>query len=402
MKKIWIVSEFYYPIVTSTGYYMTEIAEYLAKKGMDVHVICSNSKYNEVDEMDFFQIENHNQVHIERVFVSSLNKNNFIKRLFGLTYTSIKLFNKLYKRVSTGDKILVVTNPAFLLLMLPFLKAFKRTNHVILVHDIFPENLSAVKKLNKKSFLYKILKKIFDLAYKNAETLISIGRDMSAVLKNKTSKTDVCLIPNWADDEVVRPICKETSNTYKEMNVRDKLVYQFAGNLGHAQGLDNLLKAITLIKSSKVHFLFIGGGAKVDSIKKFISDERCSNISYLGYKKRIEQNDFLNACDISIVTLSEGMYGLGVPSKSYNIMAAGKPILFVGDDNSEIALVIKEHEIGWVVEPNNPHKLAEVIDSISQMDQHDLQRMGKISRKLAESKFSRLSILEEYYNLLNE
>lgn len=63
-----------------------------------------------------------------------------------------------------------------------------------------------------------------------------------------------------------------------------------------------------------------------------IEDKRMFH--YWVFQDRSQQNDFLNACDIGIVTLNDGMYGLGVPSKSYNIWAAGKPILYIGDDNS--------------------------------------------------------------------
>ena len=58
------------------------------------------------------------------------------------------------------------------------------------------------------------------------------------------------------------------------------------------------------------------------------------------------------------------MYGLGVPSKSYNIMASGKPMLFIGDRQSEIALCIEEYSLGWVVEPDNPKMLARMIEHI--------------------------------------
>lgn len=74
MKRIWIASEYYYPIVTSTGYYMTEIAEYLAKSGMDVHVICTDARYNETDECKPLKLEKHNGVIIHRVLSGNIDK----------------------------------------------------------------------------------------------------------------------------------------------------------------------------------------------------------------------------------------------------------------------------------------------------------------------------------------
>ena len=100
MKRIWIASEYYYPIVTSTGYYMTEIAEYLAKSGMEVHVICTDARYNETDEYKSLKLEKHNGVIIHRVLSGNIDKNNFAKRTFRLLNSSIRLWFNGLKRFS--------------------------------------------------------------------------------------------------------------------------------------------------------------------------------------------------------------------------------------------------------------------------------------------------------------
>ena len=93
------------------------------------------------------------------------------------------------------------------------------------------------------------------------------------------------------------------------------------------------------------------------------------------------------------------MYGLGVPSKSYNIMAAGKPILYIGDKTSEIALCIQEYEIGWIVEPNNPQILYETMLSIISIPQEEIISIQKKSRWVAENVFSKSVVLSRYDKL---
>ena len=396
-KRLWVVSEFYYPIVTSTGYYMTEIAEYLAtKKGLDVHVISTCSLYNDSGNYDFSEFEKHNNVCINRVNVGNLDKNSFLKRILRLLITSFRMFFKIMRSVKKGDDLLVVTNPAFIILLMPLVKFIKKINYTLLVHDIFPENLVAIGKLSKKSIIYKLLKYTFDKAYKRADRCISIGRDMSRVIIEKTkSNSSIIYIPNWADINDVYPKKKEEANLYKQLNNKNFTI-QFAGNLGHAQGLDNILNAISLIQNINIHFLFVGSGAKYDQIKEF--GDRNSNVSVAGFIDRSFQNDFLNACDVSIVTLSDGMYGLGVPSKAYNIMASGKPILMIGETDSEIALCVKEYELGWVVEPNNPVALKEAIELIYNK-RNALEDMMVNNRAIAENVFSKNIILEKYYAL---
>ena len=98
------------------------------------------------------------------------------------------------------------------------------------------------------------------------------------------------------------------------------------------------------------------------------------------------------------MTLNDGMFGLGVPSKSYNIMAAGKPILYIGDTNSEIALCIKEYTMGWVVEPNNPYALKNMMEYIYK-NRNNLDSIRNNARTTADTVFARTKILEKYYSL---
>lgn len=399
-KRIWIISEIYYPVKTSTGYYITEISEYLATKTMDVHVICTGATYNNGEKQSHLQEELHNGVKIHRVYTPNVDKNNFGKRFFRLVLSSLLLFSKTLKLVRKGDQILVVTNPAFLILIMPFIACIRRTPYTILVHDIFPENLAAIKKISSSSFIYKSIKRIFDVAYSKAQRCISIGRDMSDVLARKIQDVSkIHFIPIWAENKDVFPIDKKKTKIGLNLKLQDKFVFQFAGNLGCAQGIDNLLAAIKFIENDKIHFLFIGDGAKYSEIASYMKTGIYKNVSLLGFQDRANQNDFLNACDIGIVTLSDGMYGLGVPSKSYNIMATGKPILFIGDKKSEIALCIKEYSLGWIVESGNPKMLVQMIEHIY-ANRENLSTMQHNAKIMADTIFAKERILEKYYRLL--
>lgn len=397
-KRVWLVSEIYYPVKTSTGYYVTEIAEYLALRDLDVHVICTGSTYNKGEITSKLpKDEICNGVSVHRVFVGDIDKNSFAKRTLRLLLSSCKLFFRLLSLVKPGDDLLVVTNPAFLILMMPYVKRKKKIDYTILVHDIFPENLAAINRISSSSLVYKYLKIVFDKAYAKARLCISIGRDMSEVLRTKLgNETQIALIPIWSEEQLVYPLDKQETNLAQELNLKNKFVFEFAGNLGHAQGIENLLEAISLLDAPNIHFLFIGGGAKYNVIADFAKDR--SNVSLVGFMDRSLQNDFLNASDVGIVTLSDGMYGLGVPSKSYNIMAAGKPILMVGESDSEIALCVKEYNLGWVIEPNNPMMLKEAFESIYE-HRDELSSIRSNARCMAETLFAKESVLDKYYQL---
>jgi glycosyltransferase involved in cell wall biosynthesis len=398
-SKIVFITEFYSPVNTSTGYFITQIAEYVASKHKNVHVICSNAKYHKTDKVTFVKNEILNGVKIHRVLTGNINKNNFILRVIRLLISSIKLFIKVLMLVKKDDQILLVTNPAFLILFMPLIGFIKGVKYSILVHDIFPENLIAIGKIKNSSILAGFLKKWFNFSYAKAQKCIAIGRDMKEVIISKTGDaTKVEFIPNWADTNDVTPLEKENTSLIRKLNLEGKFVFQFAGNLGHAQGLKNIIHAIKLVKNINIHFLFIGSGAMEEYINDVIAEQSLKNITLVGFQNKSEQNDFLNACDVSIVTLNKGMTGLGVPSKTYNIMATGKPILVVADKKSEISICISENNIGWVVEPGNPEILTSYFEKIYTGILNKTIQLNN-PRIIAETMYSKEVILEKY-NLL--
>ena len=400
MARTWIFSEYYYPVVVTTGYYVTEIAEYLAVKGLDVGVITSNNTYYTSDVSSNLEKEYYHDVNIYRKVHKQINKDNNIKRVLRLLSLSFSFFWMSLRYIKRGEHVIVLTNPAFFLLFMPIVRFITGCKYHILVHDIFPENLSSLGKVNQKGFLYRLLKGIFDKAYSNADSLISIGRDMSSVLESKTKgRSHIELITNWADVDEVTPISKEDTETYNGIRAFSEghVLFQFAGNLGKAQGLDNLMKAISNVESDEARFLFVGAGAKLEDVNAF-AEHNEKTIS-LGFVCRSKQNDFLNACDIGIVTLADGMYGLGVPSKSYNIMATGRPILYIGEEDSEIAICIKKYEIGWIVRPNDPIALKDQIEIILK-ERDTLEQKGLKARKVAEEVFGKNVVLEQYYQYI--
>ena len=93
------------------------------------------------------------------------------------------------------------------------------------------------------------------------------------------------------------------------------------------------------------------------------------------------------------------MYGLGVPSKSYNIMATGKPILYIGESDSEIATNIQKYGMGWVVEPNNPEQLKDTIEQIVS-NPDAINEMGRKALWVACNVFAKNVVLERYYQFI--
>lgn len=371
-QTLWIVSELFPPDETSTAYIMGEIANSMTSK-YDVKVICGPDIYDKrkkPNPNNKFKLDDNIQVF--RVNTIPLNKYSIFGKIVSFIFISWKLTQMVKQKVKSRDKVLMVTNPAPMIPLMARLKNSIDFELSILVHDVFPEN---TKSAGIKIPFLKYVKKIFDKAYAKADKLIVLGRDMAKVMSDKVRnrKNDhiptITIIENWAD----------TKNITPQPFPSGKIKLQYAGNIGRVQGLDKIINCIP--DDMELHIY--GTGAMEDKLKKL----KARNVFFHGAYYRSEQNNILGSCDIAIVTLEKDMYGLGVPSKAYNILASGRPILYFGPKNSEIDLLVKENNIGYSDWP----------DSI---DRDTLAKKGNMARHLAETLYSKEIILNKLLNTI--
>lgn len=394
---IFIVSELYYPEETSTGYIVTKIAEGLAET-FPVQVITGPPDYSGFKAAAKSEVRN--RVRIDRVSAINLNKNRIASRLMRSILLSFKLATKTIKMVKKGDTIFVVTNPAPLLVIMCLVCRFTRCSLIILTHDVFPENLQAAQLLQSDSLWFRILVRLFNSVYKAADHVIVIGRDMKAMMMRKINSNypEITVITNWADTADIHPEERFSNQIIKNLQLESCFIVQFAGNIGRVQGIEQIVIAAEILKNENVHFIFVGNGAKKEWLVEQVAARQLTNITVLDTMPRAEQQLFLNACDVGLISLTSGMTGLGVPSKTYNILAAGKPVIAVVDPSSEVGLLIKEENVGWIVAPADSEGLASAIREASKFSR--LNEMGRRAREIAESKYSLAAIITKYQEVL--
>lgn len=404
MRKLWIVTELFYPDETSTSYILSNIANVLVEK-YEVNVISSSNLYqnNKRIKNDIFLLDD--KINVYKVSNIEIDKNNLYKRTLRIISLTINLSLTLLRKVKKDDKVLIVTNPALLLVAISFIKLIKKFEFCILVHDVFPENTIPARIISSQSSLvYRLMKSIFNQAYSSADSLIVLGRDMKEVFIEKLSCykkiPKIEIIENWGDTINIRPLSEEALKNSNQ-NLNNKITIQYAGNIGRTQGLKEFIEIFGESDNENIKFDLWGDGAIKKELIEFVDSKKLNNrVSFNGIYSRAEQNIILNSTDISLITLSNGMYGLGVPSKAYNILASGKPILFIGDINSEIALIIQEENIGICFEPKDREGIMKFLNEISVLDIDKFRIMGAKARKIAEDSYSEKIILNKYLNKL--
>lgn len=390
-KTLWIISELFPPDETSTAFILGEIANVMTQK-YEVKVICGPEIYDKrkkTDPNNKFVLNTDIKVtHVKGV---NLDKNTFFGKAMRFMVISRQLYKTAQKSIQKGDKVLLVTNPAPLVTLISGLRKKRNFELNILVHDVFPENtIPAGLKLPKMA--YNLQKNIFDMAYSSADQLIALGRDMKQVLDQKVARFEhqpkVTIIENWADLDIVSPM---------ELGMHpNRFVLEYAGNIGRVQGLQAMMEDIKVAGNEKMEFHLWGTGAEEISLKAYALEHRMKNIVFHGSYLRSMQSEVINSCDMALVTLTEGMFGLGVPSKTYNIMAAGKAVLFIGEPNSEIGLLVKEKQVGYVFDPSDREGIVKFLSELSVEKCSEFAEMGKRAREVAEKEYAKEIILNKF------
>lgn len=401
MNRIWIVGEPYAPEENTTAYYLTQTAEGLAS-GAEVHVLCGQPSYLSRGVRAPVR-EERNGVFVRRCRGTTLDKNVLVFRLVNMLTLGTSMFLNAVFRFRKTDKVLVVTAPPSLPYLIALACRFRSVPFYFLLHDKYPEILIATGNSKPGDLLVRLIERLNKWLYAGAAGIVAVGRDMEAmVLGLPGSDADrVTTIQNWASLEEVSPRPRSGNLLLKEHGLLDKFVVLYAGNMGPPQDVESIVEAAAILKAEgreQIHFLFIGAGGKRKWLEGQKDDRGLDNITILPPRPRSDQINFLNACDVAIVTLVKGMKALAMPSRTYNFMAAAKPIIGIVEKGSEPAIVIEEENCGWIVPPHDPESLAAaLVEAVG--NREDLAGMGERALSAARTRYSFETALGKYFDL---
>ncbi|WP_409965576.1 hypothetical protein PIECOFPK_01665 [Mycovorax composti] len=399
-QRVWLVSEVFYPDTDiATANIATDIALKF-RENFEVHVICGPQDYERKNQE--IKSEALKDIHLHRWKYFNYDKNHKFKRLIRVIGISLGLFLKGLK-IKKHDKVFVISNPAFITPLYALLRLIKGFRFTLLMHDVFPENLIVGGYTRETNIFYRLTKALFVKCRRAAEKIIVLGRDMKTLLLEHfpiSRKDDIIIVPNWADIESVYPLEDKQTPLLKQLQLQDKVVILFAGNHGVLQNLLAFIKIIEKARNPHVHCIFAGGGATKKELEAYVEAHQIPNITFLPPFPRSEMNQMLNSCHIGLVSLSDAVYGVGVPSKSYNILSAGKPILFLGNTDSEIAQYVIENNLGWAFAYRDEEQIRDFLLSLDTSKLEEIRNKGLAGRNNVVQCYSKEAILERLMQVM--
>lgn len=392
------MSELYHPEVTSTGHYMTLIAERLAADGFDVAVLCGQPTYG-ARGTRAPRVERRHDVMIRRCGGTTFDKDNLAGRAANIITLSMSTLWSGLRRVRRGDLVIAVTNPPTMPWIALLVARLRGARFVPLFHDILPVVLEVAGRRPPGSPAVRVARSMTGMAARGASTIVVVGRPLVTELERYGHAAEVVVIPNWSDDEHVVPVTPANSAIRRELGIVGQRVMLYAGTFGRANDLDTVLGAAALLaRRDDITIALCGDGPRRASIERRVDDEDLTNVVIAGPYPRERQSDMFGAGDAVVVPLLAGMGRSSMPSRTYNSLAAGRPVVACTEADSELALLIGEHAVGAVVPAGDAHALAGAIEAL--LDDPDLAEVAARSRRVAQGPCSTETALSAWSALV--
>lgn len=376
---------------------MTDLAESLVERGVEVTAVAGRGLYNGGEKLS--PREEYKGIKIERTWTPSFGKRSIIGRLCDYLAFYVGATWKLL-RVERHDILLALTQPPLIGLIGLLIGRLRGMRVVALVQDVYPDVAIALGALKQKSLSARLLDWLNRRTLRSMDRIIVLGECMRDRIKAKVGDeraARIDIIHNWADGQMIKPLANDAPNPFTTRHgLQGQFVVLFSGNFGLVNEFQTVLEAArSLRERTDIKFLFVGDGVRGREIKKFIEQHQLDNVRMLPYQPREELCFSLTAGYAHLTTLADGLAGLSVPSKSYAILAAGRPILFVGDTRSAVAKLVADNKCGAVFASGESHLLAQTIIDWA-ADRKNLAELGLRARALFESRFDRQHAINAY------
>ncbi|HVQ67621.1 MAG TPA: glycosyltransferase family 4 protein [Bradyrhizobium sp.] len=362
--KVVVVSQHYPPDTSTTAAIMAAIAERVAREA-EVLVLSGTAGSAAAGEPQIVEVGNWMP-----------GKTALLKRALAELLFAIRMFAALLMKLRRGDVALTVPAP----FMLPYAFAaaarLKGARSVLIMHDLYPDVLIMAGLLKPQSIVAKAMRALNAPMFRALDAVVIIGRDTEKLLLRYRGMTrdKIRFIPNWATlSRGVRAV--DADNPYRRP-LSAGFVVGLSGNLGFTHDPVIVFEAARLLRENRdIHFLLSGWGIGFDQFREMQSEAKLPNVTLVDRVDDGQLETFLSAADAWIIPYRKNVAGVSVPSRFYNLLAIGRPVILVSEPDAEAALTVTEHDVGWVVEPGCADELAKTISRAA--GARDPQRAGR-------------------------
>jgi glycosyltransferase involved in cell wall biosynthesis len=288
---------------------------------------------------------------------------------------------RLWRLAGPGDVVVAKTDPPLISIPAAWITRSRGARLVNWLQDLFPEVAMALGVRGLEGWIGRIIKKLRNWSLREAGLNVAIGDLMrQRIVAEGVPAGKVTVIPNWADGDAITPVAHADNPLRHEWGLDGKFVVGYSGNLGRAHEFETILGAADRLRDDpNIVFLFIGGGAQAQVVASAAAARGLENLRFEPYQPREMLKFSLGVADAHLVVLRPELEGLIVPSKTYGCLAAGRPIVFIGDPQGEIGRMVANGEVGQACPIGDESRLAGILREMAQRGGRDIGSAGRRS-----------------------
>ena len=402
--RILYVSQYFPPEMGAPAARVFELSRHWVKQGHRITVLTAMPNHPTGVVPPEYQgkwkvQEQRDGIRVQRCWIYPAANKGFVKRI--LNYFSFMLSAIALGTPQVGDVDVVIgTSPQFLAAVAAFaISRIKRVPFIFEVRDLWPESIVQLGQI-RNPVIIRFLEAVEMFLYRRAAHIVVVTESTARVLQERGIPAEkITVIKNGVDLRLFSPREKDP-RLARQLGVEDKFVVTYIGTHGLSHALHRVLEAARQLREHPdIHFLFVGEGAEKERLQQIAREHRLSNVTFLPQQSKTVLPDYYALSDVVLVPLRRlPLFTTVIPSKIFEIMAMGKPIVLSVD--GEARRIVEEAGAGRFVPPEDATSLAQTLLDLKE-NPPALRQMGDAGRQFVETHFDRSKLAEDYLHLID-
>lgn len=354
--KLLFLTSYFYPEIVASSYIGENIRKALCDSDFQIELFApcpsrgvSRETYEEYKHRQY-ELMYEGNLRIHRFFVGKEPHNAILRTLRFILMCFMQLYYALFHRdAKSCNVVFVASTPPIQGLLGAFLKKIKHIPFVYNLQDIFPDSLVGTGLAKKGGLLWKIGRVIENFTYKNADKIIVISEDFKKnIMAKGVPEEKIEVVYNWVDQNAVVDIPRSQNKLFDAYGLdRSKFYLSYCGNIGLTQNMDLLLEVMKELASEfpDIHLVLVGEGAYKKNVEAFVANHKLKTIHLLPFQPYEDISYVFSLGDVGLVISKPGVGANSVPSKTWSIMSASRPVLANFDEN-ELKSIVEGHNCG--------------------------------------------------------
>jgi glycosyltransferase involved in cell wall biosynthesis len=307
------------------------------------------------------------------------DRSSSLKRVLTWLIGTIQMLIKVFLQYRKS-RVIAISNPPFSVFV-PWLLGCK---YDVVIYDIYPDALVNMGYLQEKNVLVQVWSKLNRKVFRSAERIITLSDGMKNVLKNYTDPSKIEVIPSWPFNDNLPSVKKKNNYILNQLGLTDKFIINYSGNFGITHPLEVLVELAAKLDPAKYHVIVAGDGARKSVIQNAINKWKPTNFTLLPWQPADQLHHILSMGDLGVVVLDDTAANISIPSKTYDLLSAGTPLLGICSPSSALSELLTKHKCGQSFSAGEINAIADFIRK-SGSDEEYLKTLSANALKASKS-----------------